>query len=177
MSTRNSKKTSAPKSLPTKDQARRLRGAASFAKTSARSTTSGPAHGPAATMADAATAKVAGTEAVAAAFPFNAAKPSEFGRAAMFPVTGQTIKTPHATVGGSTLTETIASEKIGRGNPQMSFNPSNASLDRVRVDSGDDWEMIGQCAKTLRGDEQAALKKAYAEVEDDEDEHLYHTKG
>ena len=40
-----------------------------------------------------------------------------------------------------------------------------------------DWELIGQCAKELQGDEAQALKEAYDEVEDEEDEHLYHTKG
>ena len=40
-----------------------------------------------------------------------------------------------------------------------------------------DWELIGQCAKELGGEEAAVLKKAYAAVEDEEDEHLYHTKG
>ena len=39
------------------------------------------------------------------------------------------------------------------------------------------WELIGQCAKKLTGAEAKALKEAYAEVEDQEDEHLYHTKG
>jgi catalase len=34
------------------------------------------------------------------------------------------------------LTEINASQKVGSGNPQASFNPGNASLDRVRVDSG-----------------------------------------
>jgi hypothetical protein len=39
------------------------------------------------------------------------------------------------------------------------------------------WELIGQCAKQI-GDEAAAiLREAYEEVEDEEDEHLYHTKG
>ena len=40
-----------------------------------------------------------------------------------------------------------------------------------------DWELIGEVAKSLGGDEQAALMKAYEAVEDEEDEHLYHTKG
>ena len=40
-----------------------------------------------------------------------------------------------------------------------------------------DWELIGQCAKTLEGDESAALQAAYDQIEDQEDEHLYHTKG
>ena len=39
------------------------------------------------------------------------------------------------------------------------------------------WELLGQCAKKLTGDEAQALKDAYEEVEEEEDEHLYHTKG
>jgi hypothetical protein len=40
-----------------------------------------------------------------------------------------------------------------------------------------DWELIGEVAKSLTGDERAALMKAYEAVEDEEEEHLYHTKG
>jgi len=39
------------------------------------------------------------------------------------------------------------------------------------------WELIGQVAKKLTGDEAKALKEAYKQVEDQEDEHLYHTRG
>jgi catalase len=108
----------------------------SAAKTSAKSTVSGPTDkGGASAIADAATAKIAGIESVAASMPHNAAKPGEFGRAAMQPPAGQAIEPPHPMVGGSTLTEVNASEKVGRGNPQVSFNPTVGPLDRVRVDS------------------------------------------
>jgi rubrerythrin len=40
-----------------------------------------------------------------------------------------------------------------------------------------DWELIGECAKALEGDAAAALTAAYEEIEDEEDEHLYHTQG
>jgi rubrerythrin len=41
-----------------------------------------------------------------------------------------------------------------------------------------DWELMGKCAeKLLKGDAAAALKAAYEEIEDQEDEHLYHSKG
>ncbi|MDB5926639.1 MAG: hypothetical protein JWN13_5575 [Betaproteobacteria bacterium] len=40
-----------------------------------------------------------------------------------------------------------------------------------------DWELIGQCAQELTGEEAQSLKHAYDEVEDEEDEHLYHTRG
>jgi len=39
------------------------------------------------------------------------------------------------------------------------------------------WELIGEVAKHLDGAEGKALKEAYAEVEEQEDEHLYHSKG
>jgi len=39
------------------------------------------------------------------------------------------------------------------------------------------WELIGQVAKNLKSDEGTALREAYDEVEDEEDEHLYHTAG
>ena len=40
-----------------------------------------------------------------------------------------------------------------------------------------DWELIGECAKALDGDAAAVLRRAYEAVEDEEDEHLYHTRG
>lgn len=41
-----------------------------------------------------------------------------------------------------------------------------------------DWELLGKCAeKLLQGEGAKALKDAYEEIEDQEDEHLYHTKG
>ena len=39
------------------------------------------------------------------------------------------------------------------------------------------WELIGEAAKKATGPLAAALKKAYEEVEEEEDEHLYHTTG
>ena len=39
------------------------------------------------------------------------------------------------------------------------------------------WHLIGECAEKAKGDEAKALKKAVAAVEDEEDEHVYHSKG
>jgi hypothetical protein len=39
------------------------------------------------------------------------------------------------------------------------------------------WHLIGKCAKALSGEAATILKQAYDQVEDEEDEHLYHTKG
>ena len=39
------------------------------------------------------------------------------------------------------------------------------------------WELIGQVASKMEGNDAAMLKKAYDEVEDQEDRHFYHAKG
>ena len=39
------------------------------------------------------------------------------------------------------------------------------------------WELIGEAAKKSKGEVAKALKEAHDEVEDEEDEHLYHTTG
>jgi hypothetical protein len=39
------------------------------------------------------------------------------------------------------------------------------------------WELIGRCAEKSKGELKKVLTHAYDEVEDQEDEHLYHTKG
>ena len=40
-----------------------------------------------------------------------------------------------------------------------------------------DWELLGKCAEQLKGSQQKALAEACDIVEDQEDEHLYHSKG
>jgi rubrerythrin len=39
------------------------------------------------------------------------------------------------------------------------------------------WELIGELSKKLKGEDGKALREAYEEVEEQEDEHLYHTMG
>jgi hypothetical protein len=40
-----------------------------------------------------------------------------------------------------------------------------------------DWELIGKCAEKFGGAEGKALQQAYELIEDQEDEHLYHSRG
>jgi hypothetical protein len=40
-----------------------------------------------------------------------------------------------------------------------------------------DWQLLGKCAQHSEGSQAEALQEAYKAVEDQEDEHLYHTKG
>ena len=39
------------------------------------------------------------------------------------------------------------------------------------------WELIGEAADRVKGDQGKALRSAFEEVEEQEDEHLYHTTG
>jgi hypothetical protein len=39
------------------------------------------------------------------------------------------------------------------------------------------WHLIGECASALPEEQAGILQQAYDQVEDEEDEHLYHTKG
>ena len=40
-----------------------------------------------------------------------------------------------------------------------------------------DWELLGKCAEHLTGAKADTLKSAYEKIEEQEDEHLYHTRG
>ena len=40
-----------------------------------------------------------------------------------------------------------------------------------------DWELLGKCAEHLTGAKADTLKSAYATIEEQEDEHLYHSRG
>jgi rubrerythrin len=39
------------------------------------------------------------------------------------------------------------------------------------------WELLGECSKKTKGEVAKAIKAAHDEVEEQEDEHLYHTQG
>src|SRR5690242_10982704 len=101
-----------------------------------RSTVGGPARTDG-TPANKFTAKLAATQELAAGLPYNANKALEHGDIAVCPEKGQTVEVPDAVITGSTLTEAIASEKSGGGQPHLGFNPGNESLDRDRADSSD----------------------------------------
>ncbi len=102
-----------------------------------RMTIGGPAHpsAPAAAFDDLAE-KAAGTDALAAAMPFNELKPSEYDpRAALAPEAGVAMKSTDPIVGASTVSEAVGSPKVGSGGPSPGINRTTGSLDRVRADS------------------------------------------
>ncbi len=106
------------------------------AETSAQSTVAGPST-PAAVsdVQSAAAKKMAHTQDLAASFPFNADKAGEHGDAARTPKSGAHSTPADPSALASTLTEAASSAKVGTGRPPASYNPGNAPLDRVRVDS------------------------------------------
>ncbi|HUR20087.1 MAG TPA: catalase, partial [Vicinamibacterales bacterium] len=105
------------------------------AKTSARSTVSGPsAKKPRAEAPDKATRKFLGTGELAATRPFNANKAGEHGDAAYHPEEGEHFDPPDTDVTGSTLSEVNASPKLGEP-AEPGVNAARGNLDRVRADS------------------------------------------
>ena len=98
-----------------------------------------------------------GADMAAAAVPFNPLKAGEHGLAAGHaPTAGQPMP-PHDLLDtASTVTEDTVSDKVGAGVPPQGYNPGNAPLDRVRVDS------TGQVLTTNMGtpvsDNQNSLK-------------------
>jgi rubrerythrin len=66
---------------------------------------------------------------------------------------------------------------LGAGDPKAAQIVACECVTLAETKDHLNWELIGQCAKKLTGAEGKALKAAYDEVEDQEDEHLYHTRG
>src|SRR6186713_1155434 len=105
------------------------------ARSSSRSTVSGPsAKGPRGSD-DAATRKMADAGDLAAAMPANPNKADEYGDAARSPKPGARHEPRDPATLGSTLSENNPSTKVGSGAPPVGFNPANGPLDRVRADS------------------------------------------
>jgi catalase len=128
------------------------------AQAAARNTDSGPAHPapPGAAAGDAAAQKAADTQALVAAMPANTNKPLEHGYDnAVAAPQGLTATPPSNLPGGSTLSETNSSAKVGTVAAE-GVNATIGTLDRVRVDS------TGQVLTTNHGvkiaDNQNSLK-------------------
>jgi rubrerythrin len=66
---------------------------------------------------------------------------------------------------------------LGSGTPEAVQLVAAECVILAETKDHQNWELIGEVAKKLKGDEAKALKEAHKEVEDEEDEHLYHTMG
>jgi hypothetical protein len=77
---------------------------------------------------------------------------------------------------GSALVEAMKKALAG-GNPDAAQIVACECVVLAETKDHANWELIGKCAKKLKGSPGKALTDAYEEVEDQEDEHLYHSKG
>ena len=66
---------------------------------------------------------------------------------------------------------------ISAGNPAAAQLVAGECIVLAETKDHLNWELIGQIAKDVKGTEAKALNLAYEQVEDEEDEHLYHTTG
>jgi len=66
---------------------------------------------------------------------------------------------------------------LGAGDEQAAQRVACECVTLAELTDHANWELIGQAAKHMTGADGKALKAAYEEVEDQEDEHFYHTKG
>jgi rubrerythrin len=63
------------------------------------------------------------------------------------------------------------------GDPQAAQLVAAECVVEAETKDHQNWELIGLLAEKTNGDEGKALRAAYEEVEEQEDEHLYHTMG
>ncbi len=63
------------------------------------------------------------------------------------------------------------------GNPQAAQLVAAECVVTAETKDHQNWELLGQAADKIQGEEGKRLKEACKEVEDQEDEHLYHSAG
>ena len=66
---------------------------------------------------------------------------------------------------------------LGEGNPQAAQLVAAECVVEAETKDHMNWELIGLLAEEMKGENAKALKEAHDEVEEEEDEHLYHTMG
>ena len=77
---------------------------------------------------------------------------------------------------GLSLVETMHIA-LAVGKPQAAQIVAAECVVQAETKDHMNWELIGAASKVLKGVEQQVLASAWAAVEDEEDEHLYHTTG
>jgi len=77
---------------------------------------------------------------------------------------------------GAALVEAMK-KAVSAGNPDAAQIVACECVVLAETKDHANWELIGKCAKKLKGPQGKAVAEAYEEVEEQEDEHLYHSKG
>jgi ferritin-like metal-binding protein YciE len=66
---------------------------------------------------------------------------------------------------------------LGAGNPEAAQIVAAECVVEAETKDHLNWGLIAEVAKQIKGEEGKTLKEAHEHVEDEEDEHLYHTTG
>jgi len=66
---------------------------------------------------------------------------------------------------------------LAAGNPEAAQLVAAECVVEAETKDHQNWELIGLLTEKLKGDDRRVLKEAHEQVEDEEDEHLYHTMG
>jgi rubrerythrin len=66
---------------------------------------------------------------------------------------------------------------LTEGNPEAAELVAAECVTLAETKDHLNWELLGEAAKRVKGEGGKALRSAFEEVEDQEDEHLYHTTG
>ena len=66
---------------------------------------------------------------------------------------------------------------LAAGDPQAAELVATECVASAELMDHHHWELIGELGRHSKGDAGKALRAAHEEVEEEEDEHLYHTKG
>ncbi len=77
---------------------------------------------------------------------------------------------------GSSLVAAMEMAKAN-GSPEAAELVAGECVVLAETKDHQNWELIGHVAEHGKGEETAALKAAFEQVEQEEDHHLYHTKG
>ena len=77
---------------------------------------------------------------------------------------------------GETLVETMEMA-LAEGQPGAAQLVACEAVVLAETKDHQNWHLIGEVAKKAKGDVAKVLKEAHGQVESEEDEHLYHTKG
>jgi rubrerythrin len=77
---------------------------------------------------------------------------------------------------GESLIQAMEKALAG-GEPEAAQKVAAECVVHAETKDHANWELIGLVAEKSKGEHAKALKEAYEEVEEEEDEHLYHTQG
>lgn len=77
---------------------------------------------------------------------------------------------------GESLVQAMEKALSG-GEPEAAQKVAAECVVHAETKDHANWELIGLVAEKSKGEQAKALKEAYKEVEEEEDEHLYHTQG